>query len=70
MFLQVDKGQVKKKFSRIPVGNGSQNGRLDSQVDCQATIEKVLVSEIENWKCVNELLIICSSTTFKEFNSI
>ena len=49
MFLQVDEGQVKKKFSRIPVGNGSQNGRLDSQVDCQATVEKVLVSEIENW---------------------
>ena len=47
MFLQVDEGQVKKKFSRIPVGNGSQNGRLDSQVDCQATIERVAVSEIE-----------------------
>ena len=47
MFLQVDEGQVKKKFSRIPVGNGSQNGRLDSQVDCQAPIVKVALSEIE-----------------------
>ena len=70
MFLQVDEGQVIQKFSWILVGNGSKNGRLDSQVDCQAAIEKVLVSEIENWKCVNELFIICSSTTFKEFNSI
>ena len=47
MFLQVDERQVIQKFSRILVGNGSKNGRLDSQVDCQATIDRVAVSEIE-----------------------
>ena len=47
MFLQVDEGQVIQKVSHIFVGNGSKNGRLDSQVDCQATIERVAVSEIE-----------------------
>ena len=47
MLLQVDEGQVIPKFSRFLVGNGSKNGRLDSQVDCQATIEIVLVPEIE-----------------------
>ena len=47
MLLQVDEGQVIPKFSRFLVGNGSKNGRLDSQVDCQTTIERVAVSEIE-----------------------
>ena len=64
MFLQVDERQVKKKFSGILEGNGSKNGRLNSQVDCQATIEIVLVPEIEfellyillNRKSVIELL--------------
>ena len=36
-----------QKFSGFLVGDGSKNGRLDSQVDCQATIERVAVSEIE-----------------------
>ena len=47
MFLQVDEGQVFQKFSWILVGNGSKNGRLDSQIDCQATVERVAFSEIE-----------------------
>ena len=47
MFLQVDEWQVMQKFSGILSGNSSKNGRLDSQIDCQATVERVAVSEIE-----------------------
>ena len=36
-----------QKFSGLLVGNSSKNSRLDSQVDCQTTIERVAVSEIE-----------------------
>ena len=47
MFLQVDEWQVIQKFSGVFVGNGSINGRLNSKVDCYATIERVVLSEIE-----------------------
>ena len=47
MLFQVDEGQVMQKFSGILSGNSSKNGRLDSQIDCQATVERVAFSEIE-----------------------
>ena len=57
-----------QKFSGFLVGDGSKNGRLDSQVDCQATIERVAVSEIElNLLYISKLeMSEWTSITFKE----
>ena len=64
MFLQVDEWQVMQKFSGILSGNSSKNGRLDSQVDCQTTIERVAVSEIEFNLLYNSKLGIYEWTSY------